>query len=211
MLSIFLLVTLLSLLLQPAPFFITNNALAQTPAKDSSSFLTYINPTYQIKIQYPNDWIKLEGGLVGEIKENNAQNIVLFFSPDCSVGILIAMENLAKKTTLNEYISAHIEELRKNEPGMHIIELKNITLSGLPAYRITAGGLVNPEAGAKRLNIPDILGNTITPPRPFNATSMDNIVLHDDQAYVVGYTDSSGKTLGHFSNQTSNFIGHSTI
>lgn len=210
LLSICSVVLVLSFLFPSIPFFIENNVIdiaqAQTAVSgDSSSFLTYTNNDYGIKIQYPGDWIKVENIIVGQPADSDTQNVALFYSPDCLVGVSIAIEKLANKTTLNQYVNLHTEELKKNQPSMGIIESKNITLAGFPAYRVVASGLVDLGASAARYNIPALLGNITL--SPFNATSMDNIVLHNNNAYVVGYTDSSGKSLDQFSNLSRTLYG----
>ncbi|HKG88165.1 MAG TPA: PsbP-related protein [Nitrososphaeraceae archaeon] len=210
LLSIYLVVLVLSFLFPSTLFFIENNVIdiaqAQTAfSGDSSSFITYTNNDYGIKIQYPGNWIKVENIIVGQPADSGTQNVAIFYSPDCLVGVSIAIEKLANKTTLNQYVNLHTEELKKNQPSMGIIESKNITLAGFPAYRVVASGLVDIGASAARYNIPALLGNITL--SPFNATSMDNIVLHNNNAYVVGYTDSSGKSLDQFSNLSRTLYG----
>ena len=54
---------------------ITNASSSSTAAKTMNNFLTYQNPTYGIKIQYPSDWTISQTGL------RDYTNIVAFYSP----------------------------------------------------------------------------------------------------------------------------------
>jgi PsbP-like protein len=202
--SIFLVVVVFFLF---SSLFSKNEALAQTTVSPTSSaFLTYDNSTSGIKMQYPSNWLKLDLPILSKIRENNTQNVALFYSPDCSVGVNIRIEKLQSGTTLNQYINTYIDEARKNNPDIRIVESKNITHGGLPSHRIVSSGLFDIQGAAKRLNIQEILGYTINL-KPINATGMENIVLYNDKAYLVGYSDSSGKGMDQISHATSSLFG----
>jgi hypothetical protein len=112
--SVFLILLGLSLLFQPTSFFSKNQAVAQTTVSPSlSTFLTYDNPKYGIKIEYPSNWFKPELPILSTIRENNTQNVALFYSPDCSVGVNIRIEKLQSGTTLNQYVNTYIAEAKK--------------------------------------------------------------------------------------------------
>src|SRR5690242_7831040 len=51
------------------------SATKPTPPPTTSNFLTYQDPTYGIKIQYPSDWTMSKTGL------RDYTNIVAFYSP----------------------------------------------------------------------------------------------------------------------------------
>src|SRR5919198_961209 len=55
-------------------------AMAQNTIESSTmpSFLTYVNSTYGIKMQYPSDWLYKEA----KVSNNPVQTIVTFVSPN---------------------------------------------------------------------------------------------------------------------------------
>jgi len=103
----------LSLLLYPAPFFGKNAAMAQTTAPECPN--TFANPLYGIKMQYPTDWFKMEGGFVSRLANNNTVPVAVFYSPDCSVDVDIGIQKLQKKTTLNQYTDQDIAMLKSRK------------------------------------------------------------------------------------------------
>jgi hypothetical protein len=199
---VFLLIVVLSLILHPTSFFGKNQEMAQTAAAEaSSSFATYDNSQYGIKILYPTDWHKVEGGFLNRIVDvkNNTLPVAAFYSPDCSVGVDIAKQKLLKRTTLNQYINENIVSLKKDQPVLRVIESNNITLAGLPAHKIVVIGLFDIAGALKRSGLDQLIGNMINF-RPVNATTMEVIALHGDAAYVLGYSDASGKVMDQISN-----------
>jgi hypothetical protein len=113
-----------------------------TPSQDNttitttSPFLTYENPTYRIRIQYPSDWEKLE------FSERNI--VVIFRSPpenssDTKLeNLLIQVGNLPfENIPLDEVVNANINNLKQSLIDFELIEINATTLSGNnPAYKV---------------------------------------------------------------------------
>jgi eukaryotic-like serine/threonine-protein kinase len=107
-----------------------------TTITTSSPFLTYENPTYRIRIQYPSDWEKLEF---------SQRNIVVIFrsprenSSDTKLeNLLIQVGNLpSQNIPLDEIVRANINKLKQSLIDFELIELNATTLSGNnPAHKV---------------------------------------------------------------------------
>jgi 4-amino-4-deoxy-L-arabinose transferase-like glycosyltransferase len=108
----------------------------------TTNFKTYVNSTYDIKIQYPSNWeIDTYQGSEGE----NIVYVVDFNSsyenesdrfPD---SVSIEVEKLsAKNTELDKYAESIINYYRESFPSFNLIESNtNSTLAGYPAYGLT--------------------------------------------------------------------------
>jgi len=122
------------------------STLAVEEPKEEGAFLTYENPNYGIKIQYPSSWVKIEeqegGGELGSTATTPV--LVSFFSPAKSPtdehpeSVNIVVEVLPSQTfTLDEYTQSGINELRTSLQDVNIIEsTDNTTLAGNPAHKI---------------------------------------------------------------------------
>ena len=110
-------------------------ALAQT--NDNSTFKTYENPAYGIRVQYPSDWEKVEPGQISQ--ESSFNIIVGFVSPKESVSdtsppaaLSIGIHNLSssssyQNTTLDQYTDVHINAIRREQESL--VESTTTTLS----------------------------------------------------------------------------------
>jgi hypothetical protein len=107
-----------------------------TTITTSSPFLTYENPTYRIRIQYPSDWEKLEF---------SQRNIVVIFrsprenSSDTKLeNLLIQVGNLpSQNIPLDEVVRANINKLKQSLIDFELTELNATTLSGNnPAHKV---------------------------------------------------------------------------
>lgn len=107
-----------------------------TTITTSSPFLTYENPTYRIRIQYPSDWEKLEF---------SQRNIVVIFrsqpenASDTKLeNLLIQVGNLpSQNIPLDEVVRANINNLKQSLIDFELIELNATTLSGNnPAHKV---------------------------------------------------------------------------
>lgn len=105
------------------------------PTKTTNNFLTYQNPTYGIKIQYPPDWTESQTGL------RAYTNIVAFYSPLENLSdmfpqqLLLSRTHYSKNITLNDY--SNLVNATLKQPGVQIVESKPITLTGgNPAHRV---------------------------------------------------------------------------
>lgn len=108
---------------------------SSTTAKAMNNFLTYQNPTYGIKIQYPSDWTMSQTGL------RDYTNIVAFYSPLGNLSDMIPQRLLLSRThysqniSLNDYSKLVNDTLK--QPGIQIVESKSITLTGgVLAHRV---------------------------------------------------------------------------
>jgi hypothetical protein len=109
---------------------------SSNPSKSptASNFLTYQNPTYAIKIQYPSDWTLSQTGL------RDYTNIIAFYSSLQNLTavpeqLLLSMTHYSQNVTLNDY--SKLVNATLKQPGVQIVEAKQVTLtSGTPAYSI---------------------------------------------------------------------------
>jgi hypothetical protein len=97
------------------------------------SYLTYENPTYAIRIQYPSDWEKIEFNQIG-----NSVNLVVIFRSLPENSLDIKLENLVievgnlpfKNIPLGEVIKANINNLKKSLTDFELNESTTITIAG---------------------------------------------------------------------------------
>jgi eukaryotic-like serine/threonine-protein kinase len=113
----------------------TSSASSTAANKTSNNFLTYQNPTYGVKIQYPSDWTVSQTGL------RDYTNIVAFYSPLGNLSDTIPQQLLLSKThysqniALNDYSKLVNDTLK--QPGIQIVESKSIMLTGgASAHRV---------------------------------------------------------------------------
>jgi eukaryotic-like serine/threonine-protein kinase len=137
-----------------------------TTITTSSPFLTYENPTYRIRIQYPSDWEKLEF---------SQRNIVVIFrssrenSSDTKLeNLLIQVGNLpSQNIPLDEVVRANINKLKQSLIDFELIELNATTLSGNnPAHKVV---YINRE-GEDELK------------------TMQVVSIKEDKVYLITYT-----------------------
>jgi eukaryotic-like serine/threonine-protein kinase len=108
------------------------SATKPTPPPTTSNFLTYQNPTYGIKIQYPSDWTMSQTGL------RDYTNIVAFYSPLQNLTavpsqFLLSRTHYSQNITLNDY--GKLVNATLQQPGVQIVESKPFTLGdGTPAH-----------------------------------------------------------------------------
>jgi eukaryotic-like serine/threonine-protein kinase len=123
-------------------------------------FLTYENPIYQIKIQYPIDWEKKDQELGG----NNIVKFVL--SQQRFPSLFIQIEDLNPSMRLEEHMHEQIDHLRQLLRDFNIIETNTITLeAGNNAYKVVY---------------------TFTLEQ-INYKKMDIWTLQDDKVYIINY------------------------
>jgi hypothetical protein len=107
----------------------------QEPPITTSNFLTYLNPAYGIKIQYPSDWTASQTGL------RDYTNIVAFYSPLENLtaivpeSLLLSRTHYSTNVTLNDY--SKLVNATLQQPGIRIVESKPISIAGgNPAHRV---------------------------------------------------------------------------
>ena len=113
----------------------TRPASQQQPPITTSNFLTYLNPAYGIKIQYPSDWTVSQAGL------RHYTNIVAFYSPLENLTaivpeyLLLSRTHYSTNVTLNDY--SKLVNATLQQPGVRIVESKPISVAGgNPAHRV---------------------------------------------------------------------------
>lgn len=100
-----------------------------------SSLLSYENPTYGIKIQYPSNWMASTNQLP------TYNSIIGFYSPLESLSDVLPVEFALSITTYTNNISldeyTKITRTALEQQGMEITESESTTLAGNPAHKIT--------------------------------------------------------------------------
>jgi hypothetical protein len=115
-------------------------SITTATATTSSSSLTYENPIYRIRIQYPSDWEKIEFNQIG----SKLSIVVIFRSPAENASdtklenLVIQVGNLAfENIPLKEVVRANINNLNKTLIDFEIKESTAITVAdGNSAHKI---------------------------------------------------------------------------
>jgi serine/threonine-protein kinase len=116
---------------------------AGIPFKDNTtttttSFLTYENPTYRIRMQYPSNWerIEFDQGI-------NYNVVVIFRSPPENASdtklenLVIQVANLPfQNISLEELHNANLDNLRNSLTDFELIESVATTIAYSPAHKI---------------------------------------------------------------------------
>ncbi|MFZ0895794.1 MAG: hypothetical protein WAZ77_14960, partial [Candidatus Nitrosopolaris sp.] len=130
--------------------FISNSLTGQ--AANSSNFLNYENSKYGVKLQYPSDWVYMEGNSNPSNTSLSPQIIVIFTSlkslqqqPIASLGIGV-MNLGSRKITLDEFTKLNLNNLRESNPDFQLIGSNSITLFGSNQ----ANELVYTDGGEKK-------------------------------------------------------------
>lgn len=114
-----------------------------TPASSDNQaglFLTYENPTYKIKIQYPSNWQEFKGTNL----TSSLTDIISFASPvestlDYRENLRILIENLSSQNVTLDEFTPDISFLRNASSNNNIIRVINsntTTLAGHPAQKV---------------------------------------------------------------------------
>lgn len=114
--------------------FISNSLTGQ--AANSSNFFNYEYSKYGVKLQYPSDWVYMEGNSNPSNTSLSPQIIVIFTSlkslqqqPITSLGIGV-MNLGSRKITLDEFTKLNLNNLRESNPDFQLIGSNSITLFG---------------------------------------------------------------------------------
>lgn len=100
-----------------------------TVAQTNSKFVTYDNPTFGIRIQYPSDWGRLDLSFLQQ-----SADIDFYPLADTSLAknVKIQVNNLpSRNMTLEEYTNSQINPLEER-----LLESNTTTLAGIPGYEI---------------------------------------------------------------------------
>ena len=140
---------------------VPQSAIAQSSS--SSGLLSYENPTYGIKIQYPSNWMASTNQLP------TYNSIIGFYSPLESLSDVLPVEFALSITTYTNNISldeyTKITRTALEQQGMEISESSATTLAGNPAHKITflPGDQIaqNSPVEFKFMQIFTIIGNKV--------------------------------------------------
>jgi serine/threonine-protein kinase len=100
-----------------------------TIAQTNSNFVTYDNPTFGVRIQYPSDWGRLDLSFL-----QDSADIDFYPLADTSLAknVKIQVINLpSRNMTLEEYTNSQINPLEEK-----LLKSNTTTLAGIPGYEI---------------------------------------------------------------------------
>ena len=100
-----------------------------TIAQTNSKFVTYDNPTFGVRIQYPSDWGRLDLSFM-----QGSADIDFYPLADTSLAknVKIQVDNLpSSNMTLEEYTNSQINPFEEK-----LLESNTTTLAGMPGYEI---------------------------------------------------------------------------
>jgi eukaryotic-like serine/threonine-protein kinase len=135
----------------------------------SNNILTYENPAYGFKIQYPSDWEKIE---FSKVEEANRKIIVNFLSPlgspsDTFREYFIIERGLVKvpPSSLDSAVHTYITSL-KFLPNFKLIESNMLSVANNPAEKLIYS-YNNPQVGVTK--------------------TMDTFVIRDDKLFLFSF------------------------
>jgi hypothetical protein len=86
-------------------------------------------------MSYPFNWTKVEKGLTPPaIARFTSPKEDVYDSLLENVGIVAALA--PKEWTLEQYVQTNVDDLKRNNPGMKILESIPTTLANMPAHRL---------------------------------------------------------------------------
>jgi hypothetical protein len=109
-------------------------------AKKTAGFLTYTNPIYGFRIEYPTEWEKIDFGQA--IEEDDRHIVVTFLSPSEDTldrfreYLIIQVGKIMFNRSLEYYIDTQINSLRHSLPNFEIVESNATILAGNLAHTI---------------------------------------------------------------------------
>lgn len=193
LLAVILSISFIQLYFTPPSFY--REAIAQISTEASPGYLQHTDSNYGIRIQYPEDWQKTESGVLSRFNINNTKAVAEFHPSDMSVTLLIIAEKSVENQTLEQFVESNIADLREEQPNIQIIEHNRVTTrAGTPAYKLVAKGPLDVEAGMESSGLNELFGQMIDF-EPVNMTAMSFITIEGNNAYLITYSDSSGRGL----------------
>ena len=142
----------------------------------TTSSLTYENPIYRMKIQYPSDWDKLE------FNQGNIHDFIVIFRSPAENALDTKLENLViqagnlpfENIPLEEVVKANIENLKQSLIDFEIKESTTITIAGSnPAHKIVYTHKEEEDNGKTKI--------------------MQVLMIKSDKVYLITYTAEQGK------------------
>ncbi|NMG09004.1 serine/threonine-protein kinase [Brasilonema sp. UFV-L1] len=131
-----------------------------------TEFSTYENPSYGIKIKYPQSWKMQQIGdpLTGDVVK--FWSISTSSSKKMTAEVNINIENLKEPTSLAEYTNSSVNEITQFLTNARILDSYSTKLSNLPAHEVIYSGK---EEG-------------------FNIKRMAVWTLKNNKVYIITYT-----------------------
>jgi hypothetical protein len=118
----------------------TINTPLENIARKTSEFVTYTNPMYGFRIQYPANWEKIDFGQA--IEEDDRHIVVTFLSPPENTldrfreYLVIQVGKIMINRSLEHYVDKQINSLRHSLPNFEIVESNATALVGNLAHTI---------------------------------------------------------------------------
>jgi hypothetical protein len=154
----------------------TTTFQGNTMIATTTSSLTYENPIYRMKIQYPSDWDKLE------FNQGNIHDFIVIFRSPAENALDTKLENLViqagnlpfENIPLEEVVKANIENLKQSLIDFEIKESTTITIAGSnPAHKIVYTHKEEEDNGKTKI--------------------MQVLMIKSDKVYLITYTAEQGK------------------
>jgi hypothetical protein len=154
----------------------TTTFQGNTMIATTTSSLTYKNPIYRMKIQYPSDWDKLE------FNQGNIHDFIVIFRSPAENALDTKLENLViqagnlpfENIPLEEVVKANIENLKQSLIDFEIKESTTITIAGSnPAHKIVYTHKEEEDNGKTKI--------------------MQVLMIKSDKVYLITYTAEQGK------------------
>ena len=104
----------------------TINTPSENISRKTSEFVTYTNPMYGFRIQYPANWEKIDFGQA--IEEDDRHIVVTFLSPPENTldrfreYLVIQVGKIMINRSLEHYVDKQINSLRHSLPNFEIVE-----------------------------------------------------------------------------------------
>jgi hypothetical protein len=121
----------------PPPYFESQgtDCISTSLQNTNECFVTYVNSTYGIKINYPNTWNK-----VTPYSDENYTTVFVeeFDKPDSSVYVILGADYFNFEATPSTYLARLIQNYRTQLRDFTLISsnLNSIQLAGIPGYEI---------------------------------------------------------------------------
>jgi hypothetical protein len=176
-------------------------AMAQNTATPTiPNFLTYLNSTYGISVQYPSDWLYKGSANASTTKNNNnsggqVQPIVTFVPQDTNIHALVTVGTVGLPPifkainidNMSLFASLVIDNIKQSTPGFQLIESKTTTVK-TTAY---AGGIGG--------NTPTIPAQKIvyTAAGPVHKT-MAVYAIKGSKAFFISYLTETESIYSHY-------------
>ena len=116
------------------------NTSSENIVRKTSEFVTYTNPMYGFRIQYPANWEKIDFGQA--IEEDDRHIVVTFLSPPENTldrfreYLVIQVGKIMINRSLEHYVDKQINSLRHSLPNFEIVESNATAIADNLAHTI---------------------------------------------------------------------------